>query len=103
MAGGTRLRLDSSIRGHALNQGQGVGCAFAGRRESSWESGRSASALDCSTVRQRRLTSPVWPAGAARKLPTLSCTLALLPRHRLPMASSLAQPQIASSPLKSGL
>ena len=36
-------------------------------------------------------------------LPTLSCTRALLPRHRFLVASSLAQPQMASSPLKSGL
>ena len=49
---------------------------------------------------QRRLTSPLRLARPARKLPTLSCTLALLPRHRLPVASSLAQPQIASSPVE---
>ena len=47
--------------------------------------------------RQRRLTSPLRLASPARKLPTLSCTLALLPRHRLPVASSLAQPQMDSS------
>ena len=39
----------------------------------------------------------------ARNRPTLSCTAALLPRHRFPVASSLAQPQTASSALKSGL
>ena len=34
---------------------------------------------------------------------TLSCTWALLPRHRFPVASSLTQPQTAASALKSGL
>ena len=36
-------------------------------------------------------------------MPTLCCTRALLARHRFPVASSLTQPQIASSALKSGL
>ena len=39
----------------------------------------------------------------ARKLPTLSCTAALLPKHRFPVAASRAHPQMASSALKSGL
>ena len=64
---------------------------------------RSASALDCRTVRQRRFTSSLRLASPARNLPTLSCTKSLLPRHRFPVASSLAQPHIASSALKSGL
>ena len=67
------------------------------------EFGRSASALDCRTVRQRRLTSSLRLTSPARKLPTLCCTKALAPRHRFPVASSLAQPQMASSALKSGL
>ena len=71
--------------------------------ESGRESRGSVSALDCRTVRQRRLTSSFRLDSPARNLPTLSCTAALLPRHRLPVASSLAQPQIASSALKSGL
>ena len=65
--------------------------------------GGSVSALDCRTVRQRRLTSSFRLDSPARNLPTLSCTATLLPRHRLPVASSLAQPQIASPALKSGL
>ena len=74
------------------------------------ESRRSASALDCRTVRQRRLTSSFLfchtgflPHRLARKPLTLSCTAALLPRHRFLVASSLTQPQTASSALKSGL
>ena len=38
-----------------------------------------------------------------RKLLTLSRTASLLSKHRLPVVSYLTQPQIASSPLKSGL
>ena len=60
-------------------------------------------ALDCRTVRQRRLTSSFRLDSPSRKFPTLSCTKALVPKHRLPVASSLAQPQTASSALKSGL
>ena len=44
-----------------------------------------------------RLASP------ARKLPAPSCTAALLPRHRFPVASFLTHPQMVSSALKSGL
>ena len=80
-----------------------MGCAFAGRQESGRKSRKSAAALDCSTVRQRRLTSSGQLDSPARKPPTLSCTAALLPKHRLPVASSLAQPQMASWALKSGL
>ena len=47
----------------------------------------SVSALDCRTVRQRRLTSSFRLDSPARNLPTLSRTAALLPRHRLPVAS----------------
>ena len=53
--------------------------------------------------RQRRLTSSFRLVSLARKLPTLSCTAALLPKHRFPVASSRAHPQMASSALKSGL
>ena len=67
------------------------------------ESRRSASALDCRTVRQRRLTSSFLTHRLARKPLTLSCTKALVPRHRFLVASSLTQPQTASSALKSGL
>ena len=67
-----------------------------------WEFGRSASALDCRTVRQWRLTSSLRLASPARKLPTLSCTKALFPRHRFPVASSLAHPQMASSAMGYG-
>ena len=63
----------------------------------------SIAAPSGSAVRQRRLTSPLRLASPARKLPTLCCTAALLPKHRLPVASSLTQPQMASSALKSGL
>ena len=62
-----------------------------------------SSALDCRTVRQRRLTSSFRLDSPWRKFPTLSCTRALVPKHRFPVASSLAQPQTASSALKSGL
>ena len=55
------------------------------------------------SVRRRCLTSSFRLTRPPRNRPTLSCTAALLPRHRLPVASSLAQPQIASSALKSGL
>ena len=68
-----------------------------------WEARRSALALDCRIVRQRRCTSSFRLVSPVRKLPTLSCTATLLPKHRLPVASSLAHPQIASSALKSGL
>ena len=78
-------------------------CAFAGRWESGGESRNSVSAFDCSVVRQRRLTSSFRLARPDRKFPTRSCTAALVPRHRLPVASALAQPQTASSALKSGL
>ena len=76
-----------------------MGCAFAGCRESR----RSASALDGRTVRQRRLTSSFRLANPVKKLLTLSCTAALLPKHRFPVTSCLTQPQTASSGLKSGL
>ncbi len=52
--------------------------------ETGWRFGGSPWALDCRTVRQRRLTSPLRPARPERKLPTLCCTKALLPRHRSP-------------------
>ena len=61
-----------------------------------WKSGSRSLALDCRTVRQRRFTSSFRQARPARKLPALSCTLTLLPKHRFPAAASLAQPQIAS-------
>ena len=50
----------------------------------------------CCLDRSSSKTLPLWIAG-------LSGTAALLPRHRLPVASSLAHPQMASSALKSGL
>ena len=71
--------------------------------ESFRESCGRASALDCRIVRQRRFTSSLRLTSLARNLPTLSYTASLVPRHRLPVASSLAQPQTASSALKSGL
>ena len=57
------------------------------------ESRGRALALDCKTVRQRRFTYSLRLARPARKLPTRSCTLTLLPKHRFPVASSLPQPQ----------
>ena len=46
----------------------------------------------------------VFPVGqSGEELLTIFCATASLPRHRLPVASSLTQPQIASSALKSGL
>ena len=77
---------------HLLDEGNRAG-----------EAGWSASALDCRTVRQRRRTSSFRLASPARKLPTRSRTAALVPRHRFPVASSRAHPQMASSALKSGL
>ena len=71
--------------------------------EGGWGSRSSPSALDCRTVRQHRFTSSFRLASEARKFPTLSCTMDLVPRHRFPVASSLTQPQIDSSALKSGL
>ena len=56
-------------------------------------------ALDCGTVRQRRFTSSFRLFSLAEKWPTLFCTLDLLPKHTFPVASSLAQPQTASSAL----
>ena len=52
---------------------------------------------------QRLLTSSFRRDSPVKKLPTLSCTVTLVPRQRFPVASSLAHPQMASSPLKSGL
>ena len=43
-----------------------------------------------------------WPARRGIGL-TLCCTKNLVPRHWFPVASCLAQPQTASSALKSGL
>ena len=68
-----------------------------------WNRGGSISALDCRTVRQRRITSSFRLDSPARNLPTLSRTAGPLPRHTLPVASSLAQPQMALSALKSGV
>ena len=89
----------SCHNGSLLNQSQGGMCICRvlgiGR-----ESRGSVSALDCRTVRQRRLTSSFRLDSPARNLPTRSCTAALLPKHRLPVTSSLAQPQTASSALK---
>ena len=68
-----------------------------------WEFRSSPSALDCRTVRQRRWTSSLLLGSLWRKLPTLSCTRALVPKHKFPVASSLAQPQTASSAVKSWL
>ena len=65
--------------------------------------GGSTWILDCRTVWQCRLTSSFRLDSPARNLPTLSWTTALLPKHRLPVAFSLTQPQTASSVLKSGL
>ena len=59
------------------------------RRGIGLEFRRGASAFDCRTVRQRRLTSSFRLASPARKLPTLSCTAALLPKHGLPVASEV--------------
>ena len=73
-----------------------VGCAFAGRRESGWEFRRSASALDCSTVRQRRLTSSCRLASPAEKFP--NSFLYCLFWSQAQVASGLlffAQPQMA--------
>ena len=80
-----------------------VGCAFFGCWDSGQGSCRSALALDCRTVRQRRLTSSFRLASPARNLPTLSCILTLFPNHRMSFISSLAQPQMALSALKSRL
>ena len=44
-----------------------------------------------------------WTDSPARNLPTVSFTAALLPKHKFPVASTLAHPQMASSALKSGL
>ena len=52
---------------------------------------------------QRRLTSSFRLVRPARKLLTLSWTASLVPKHRFPVVSSLVQPQMASSALKSGL
>ena len=71
--------------------------------EGGWESRSSPSALDCRTVRQRRFTSSFRMDSPQRKFPTLSFTRALVPKHRFPVASSLAQPQMASSAPPSGL
>ena len=60
------------------------------------EAGGSARAI-------RPLTSSFRMDSPQRKFPTLSFTRALVPKHRFPVASSLAQPQTASSALKSGL
>ena len=54
-------------------------------------------------ARQRRLTSSFRLVSLTRKLPTPSCTAALLPKHRFPVASSRTNPQMASSALESGL
>ena len=94
-----------------LNQSQGGMCICRVLGIGGGSLAGSVSALDCRTVRQRRLTSSFRLDSPARNfadpLPGLRrgrlCTAALLPRHRLPVASSLAQPQIASSALKSGL
>ena len=58
------------------------------------------SALDYRMVRQRRLNSSLRLARSPRKLLTLSRTRALVPRHKFPVASSLAQPETASSAVK---
>ena len=63
----------------------------------------SASALDCSVIRQHCLTSYFRPFNTTRNLPALSCTTCLLPGHTLPLASPLTHPQTISSTLKSGL
>ena len=80
--GANRLASNSLL---ALNQSQGGMCP---------ESRGSVSALDCRTVRQRRLTSsPAGQPGQEFADPLLHRRP---PRHRLPVASSLAQPQTAS-------
>ena len=76
---------------------------MSGSRESGRESRRSAAGLDCSAIRQHRLTSSFRPVSSARNSPTLSCTTSLLPRHTLPLTYSLTHPQNASSTLKFGL
>ena len=63
----------------------------------------NSSAFACSTVRQRRLTSSCRWVSPVKKLPTFSRTAARVPRHWLAVASWRAQPQMASSALKSGL
>ena len=60
-------------------------------------------ALDCRTVRQCCLTSSIRLASPVRKLLIPSRTAVLFPRHRVPVAASLAQSRTASSVLKSGL
>ena len=97
-----QLNFSSSAFLQYLNQSQGGDVHLPGAGGGR-ESRGSVSALDCRTVRQRRLTSSFRLDSPARNLPTRSCTAALLPKHRLPVTSSLAQPQTASSALKSGL
>ena len=80
-----------------------MGCAFAGCWETGCDSGRKRSAFDCRIVREWRLVSSSLPDRRARKPLTLSWTKVLFPKHTFPVASSLAQPQMASSVLKSGL
>ena len=60
--------------------------------ERDWDSHRNSSALDCRTVLQRRLTSSFLPDRLAGNPITLSCTRALVPKHRFPVASALTQP-----------
>ena len=48
-------------------------------------------AFDCRTVRQRPLTSSGWTARGGNSRPS---PLPAVPKHRFPVASSLAQPQI---------
>ncbi len=62
-----------------------------------------ASTKACNLVRQRDCTSPVRSLSPSRKCAIFSCTLALVPRQVLAVTSPRAQPQIASSALKSGL
>ena len=74
--------------------GAKVGCPFTGRWESGREFHRSAPAPDCGTVLQRRFTSPFRLVSPARKLPALSCTNALVHRHRfLPHHQPQPQPR----------
>ena len=51
------------------------------------------SALDCRMVRQPGLTPSPRLASPLRKLPPLSYTNALLPRHMFPVPFSMAQPR----------
>ena len=58
------------------------------------------SARVCKWVRHRVLTSAVRAGRLVKN--AVICTFAMVPKQRLPVTSSRAQPPIASSGLKSG-